>query len=368
MKKVNIRKQLKAEAELHVPDPIDKIKLSAQSENLLPEVDAVCAQGNTAVKLKQRTIGLAASLAACAACCTLILTFILHSSETPAIPSRVTLSTNDIYGLGAVSTVRLLGNAMPAKALASFTALSAEDEVKSQAEKFNEYFTALDSFLGDDVVSTTTQQNTDAAYPFDIKMTINGKDFDGDTVSYTMYYTETLYKSETDDDEIENEYKLVGVMVIDGSDYRLEGERSEESEKDETETETELKIRAYADVNDKSSFVEMEQEYSEEQGERGTEYVYSVYSGGKLIEQTAVEFETETKKNKTETEYELEFVSGSGKGKYEIEREVKSGVTKMKVKYNIDGKTGVFHIREITDANGEKHYEYSYSDGFVQVF
>mgnify|MGYP001095587312 FL=1 len=40
----------------------------------------------------------------------------------------------------------------------------------------------------------------------------------------------------------------------------------------------------------------------------------------------------------------------------------------MKVKYNIDGKTGVFHIREITDANGEKHYEYSYSDGFVQVF
>lgn len=351
---------------MHVPDPIEKIKLSAQSENLLPESDAVSAQGNTAVKLRQRTIGLVTSLAACAACCVFILTFILRSGEAPAIPSRVTLSTNDAYGLGAVSTVRLLGNAMPAKALASFTALSAEDEVKSQAEKFNEYFTALDSFLGEDVVSTSTQKNTDTAYPFDFKMTINGKDFDGDTVTYTMYYTETLYKSETDEDEIENEYRLVGVMVIDGEDYVLEGERSEESEKDETETE--LKIRAYADVNDRSSYVEMEQEYSEEEGERETEYVYSVYSGGRLVEQTAVEFETETKKNKTQTEYELEFVSGSGKGKYEIEREVKDGVTKMKVKYNIDGKTGVFHIREITDANGEKHYEYSYSDGFVQVF
>ncbi len=281
-------------------------------------------------------------------------------------PDAALSSANDVYGLGAVSTVRLLGNAMPAKALASFTALSAEDEVKSQAEKFNEYFTALDSFLGEDVVSTSTQKNTDTAYPFDFKMTINGKDFDGDTVTYTMYYTETLYKSETDEDEIENEYKLVGVMVIDGEDYVLEGERSEESEKDETETE--LKIRAYADVNDRSSYVEMEQEYSEEEGEKETEYVYSVYSGGRLVEQTAVEFETETKKNKTQTEYELEFVSGSGKGKYEIEREVKDGVTKMKVKYNIDGKTGVFHIREITDANGEKHYEYSYSDGFVQVF
>ena len=45
-----------------------------------------------------------------------------------------------------------------------------------------------------------------------------------------MYYTETLVKTETDDDgETESEYKLTGVMVIDDSDYYLEGERSEVS-------------------------------------------------------------------------------------------------------------------------------------------
>ena len=196
-----------------------------------------------------------------------------------------------------------------------------------------------------------------------------------------MYYTETLVKADFDDDEdaadededaanedeeTENEYQLVGVMVIDGADYYLEGERSEETEKDESETE--LKIRAYADKTDKTSYIQMEQEYSVEDGETETEYVYSIYANGELIEQTAVEFETENKNNKVETEYELEFRSGTSKGKYVVEREVKDNKISIKVKYNIDGKTGVFHIREITDENGNKQYEYSYNDGSKQVF
>lgn len=278
-------------------------------------------------------------------------------------------SANDVYGMGAVSTARLLGSAMPAgslRALGKARSAASGGDLINQAEKFNEYFTALDSFLGDDVVNTETVKNSDENYPYDFKMTINGKDFDGETVSYVMYYTETLYKTETDDDEVENEYKLTGVMIIDGNDYPLEGERSEESEKDETESE--LKIRAYADVNDKTSYVQMNQEFSQETDETETEYVYSIYANGELIEKTKVEFETENKKNKTETEYELEFISGEGKGKYSVEREVKDSVTTMKVKYNIDGKSGVFHIREITDDDGNKKYEYSFSDGSKHIF
>ena len=226
-------------------------------------------------------------------------------------------------------------------------------------------------------------------------MTIKGKDFNGETVTYTMYYTETLVKADSDDDEdagdededagdededsgdddedaanedeeTENEYQLVGVMVIDGADYYLEGERSEETEKDESETE--LKIRAYADKTDKTSYIQMEQEHSVEDGETETEYVYSIYANGELIEQTAVEFETENKNNKVETEYELEFRRGTSKGKYVVEREVKDNKISMKVKYNIDGKKGVFHIREITDGNSNKQYEYIFSDNEIIVF
>lgn len=326
-------------------------------------------------------------------CLTMALSMALAACGGPESTANVLSSPNDVYGMGAVSSVRLLGNNMSSSAVKTFSAVSAttqmracgvelasstidnsEQEVKEQAKRFNEYFTALDSFLGDDIISTTTEANTDSNYEYETKMTINGKDFDGETVTYTMYYTETLVKADSADDEdaddvdeeTENEYHLVGVMVIDGVDYYLEGERSEETEKDESETE--LKIRAYADKTDKTSYIQMEQEYSVEDGETETEYVYSIYANGKLIEQTAVEFETENKNNKLETEYELEFRSGTSKGKYVVKREVKDNKVSIKVKYNIDGKTGVFHIREITDENGNKQYEYSYNDGSNQVF
>ncbi|MDE6001390.1 MAG: hypothetical protein K2G96_03610, partial [Clostridia bacterium] len=192
-------------------------------------------------------------------CLTTAMSMALTACGNPDKSNTNALSSpNDVYGMGAVSSVRLLGSTMPASAVKALSAVNAttdtsEDDVKRQAARFNEYFTALDSFLGEDIVSTTVVANTDDSYAYDTKMTINGKDFNGATVTYTMYYTETLVKTSTSNknDETENEYKLVGIMVIDGADYYLEGERSEETEKDETETE--LKIRAYADVTDKTS-------------------------------------------------------------------------------------------------------------------
>ncbi len=394
MKRINIEKELKNEAERFTPNPLDKIKMAARAENLLPNVDEqtseVYNQGNTAViaKNKRKTVWLVTAFASVIACLILILSLTLPFGMNPYNPTHLNLSTNDVYGMGAVSSVRLLESNLPTRAVKSFSAVNAaankrtcaakltsdtatadtsETEVKEQTEKFNEYFTALDSFLGDDVVSTSTVKNTDSNYDYDTKMTINGKDFNGETVTYTMYYTETLIKADADeDDETESEYKLVGVMVIDGADYYLEGERSKESEKDESETE--LRIRAYANEQDKTSYIQMEQEYSIENGETETEYVYSVYAGGKLLEQTAVEFEKETKDGKAETEYELEFRSGETKGRYTVEREVIENKAEIKVKYAIDGKSGEFRIREITGENGDKQYEYTFSDGSKQVF
>lgn len=320
-------------------------------------------------------------------CLTMAMSMALAACGNPDKGKTNALSSpKDVYGMGAVSSVRLLGSNMSASAVKTFSAVNAtaktrtygvksasaiadisEGEVKEQVERFNEYFTALDSFLGEEIISTTTEKNTDSRYPYELKMTITGKDLSGKTIPYVMYYTETLDGAEGEkDEETENEYRLVGVMVIDDVDYYLEGERSEETEKNEAETE--LKIRAYVDKTDKTTYIQMEQEYSVEDGETETEYVYSIYANGELLEQTAVEFETENKNNKVETEYELEFRSGTSKGKYVVEREVKNDRTSIKVKYNIDGKTGVFHISEITDENGNKKYEYTFSDDEKIVF
>ncbi len=380
MKQIDIKRELKKESDRFAPDPIVKIKTAARAENLLPydaqQNSEVYTQGNSAViaKNKRKTIWLFTVFASVIGCLILILSLTLPSERNkPFTPTRLHFSAEDVYGIGAVSGVKLLKNNMPASAVKSFSAVNAiayttteksADEAKRQAEKFNEYFTALDSFFGDDVVSTSTIANTDSNYDYETKMTITGKDFNGKTVTYTMYYTETLLQDDFDEDE--QEYKLVGIMTIDGANYYLEGERSEESEKDESETE--LKIRAYADKEDKTSYIQMEQEYSVENGETETEYVYSIYVGGELLEQTAVEFETENKDGKVETEYELEFRKGASKGKYIVKREVVENKAEIKVKYAIDGKSGEFRIREITDANGDKQYEYTFSDNEKIVF
>ena len=388
MKRKDIKNQLKRETKGFVPDPLDKIKRAAREENLLPDDSRrnseTYSQGNTAVmaKVKRKAVWSFAAVTSLVVCFTFIWSFVFKPDKNkPLEPANITLSANDVYGMGAVSSVKLLGSSMPASAVQTFSALqvtarsasdftadTSEEEVKQEAERFNEYFTALDSFLGEDVISTTTEVNTDATYAYDTKMTINGKDFNGESVTYVMYYTETLVEEDSDknDKKTESEYELVGVMVIDGVDYYLEGERLEETKKDESETE--LKIRAYADMTDKKSYVQMEQESSVESGETETEYVYSIYANGKLVEQTAVEFETERKNNKVETEYELEFRNGTSKGKYVVEREVKEGKTTMKVKYKIDGKEGEFRIREITNEKGDKNYEYTFSDNETIVF
>ena len=291
-----------------------------------------------------------------------------------AKPDRA-LSAQDAYGIGAVSSVKLLGTGVSTAAMSAFAELGNEavavtaeevgdtDERKRHHEKFNEYFRALDGFGGDDVVKTTVGDNDDESYPYAKKMTIEGVGMDGRKVVYVMYYDETEVKTEEDDGEIEKEYSLNGVITIDGKEYAVEGMRSEETEDDERESE--LRIRAYADAADKTTYVEMERENSVEEGETETEYVYSIYRGGVLIEQTAVEFERENENGKEEIAYEIEFRSGETNGKYEVER--KAG-NEVKVKYATDGKTGSFRVIAETDESGNETYKYVFQDGREYVF
>lgn len=283
--------------------------------------------------------------------------------------SGIALDPKDAIGVGAVSSVKLLSSAFPAQAIGMRAAIrnaqsDPTDADGAQADKFNEYFNALDGFLSGDIVSTETEANTDASIPFEIKMTVGGVDLNGDAVEYIMYYTETLEANDDDDDEdeIEAEYKLVGVMEVDGAQYALEGER--EFEQDDEETENELKIRAYPDPDDKTAYVQMKQETSVEGNEIENKYVYTVVSAGQVVEKTSVKFEQED----NETTVKIEFLQGEAKGKYKVVRETSDKKTQIKVKYEINDKSGEFRIREIAGENGSVVYEYTFSDGSKKSF
>ncbi len=381
---MKIKRQLKREAERHAPDPFDKIVAAARSENLLPnETKKEQKRSERTEKTSQRKRGLifGFSSAFTAAALVVIITLsvlltvpphVPSAPQTPSSPSHtVSLSINDVYGLGAVSLTKLLGasaSAAPAgedKSGGNSEGTNSLSEVKRYAEKFNEYFVALDSFFGENIISTNAEANPDEEYPYAIKLTVSGKNINGETLSYVMYYTETLKTGE--DMEIgEREYLLIGVMISDGKEYYLEGERSEEVENDESENE--LKLRAYADENDRLNYTQMEHELSKEGAETETEYVYSVYANGVLIEKTAVEFETERKGAKEEVEYELEFLSGGARGRYQIERETHGNEVEIKVEYDVDGQRGEFKIREIKGSDGSEKYEYEFADNKKLIF
>ena len=290
---------------------------------------------------------------------------------------RALSEKEDLYGLGAVTTVKLLGSEFSGQAVQSLSAVKAlsadvtdgsgeagTEEAKSQAEKFNEYFNMLDGFLGEDLVTTKAEQtpDTEGKYArYEIKLTVTGRDMYGEAVVHVMYYTETPVKEKTDDEgESEVTYTLEGVMRAEGTDYVLRGEREAEEERDESEQE--IKIRAYPDETDLQTYVQMKQELSETE----KEYVYSIVKDGVLLEETAVEFETEREDGKEETEYELEFRKGEAKGRYSVEREQVGDEVTMKVKYDIDGKKGQFRIRRI-GSGADAQYEYKFSDDSVIV-
>lgn len=275
------------------------------------------------------------------------------------------LTKEEFYGVGAVSCAEILGSSLNARGTKTFADLAktasgqTSDDIKIQAENFNKYFSALNSFLDDGALSVTTEKNTDEKYPdYATKLTIRGRDISGNATEYIMYYNETFVGQTTDKDETESRYTLNGVMLSGGVEYRLTG--GKEIEEEDGEREEELKIRAYIGEAT-GDYVEMKQEYSVENAESETEYVYRVYSDNRLVEETSVEFETENKNGKTETEFELEFKNGDGKGKYKVEREVKNGSTEISVKYNLNGRNGKFKISE-TVKDGVPYYEYTFED------
>lgn len=371
MKRSDLEKELRREAETHTPDVYGRVLSSARREGLLTSAPAEAEEKRTEIphRNQKRRIGvrIAAVTAAAAACLAIALPVALAGRGSGDRVPEV-LSVEDVYGLGAVTTSKLLGSEFAggsAQNLSSVRLLAERSDplpkAKAQASKFHEYFSMLDGFFGGSAVKTTVVSNDSSegiCANYERKLTITGTDMSGTAVQYEMYYNETV----EEEDEEETEYSLDGIMFIDGEDYVLRGERKHEE--DGGEREDEIVIRAYPDFTDGETYVQMEQKVSVDGNETEKEYVYSVFSDGDEIEETVVKFESEKKGAKEKAEFELEFRRGGAKGKYSAERERSDGKIKMKVKYEIEDEKGEFYV---SDSSGGG-YEYLFSDGSRQIF
>lgn len=222
-----------------------------------------------------------------------------------------------------------------------------------ETAELDRYMALVESLLSDGGFDFSSQTSDREGYAE--KTVITYKDMSGDAHDYVMYFNQTLTKSETDesDGETEENYSIKGVMVIDGADYEIRGERKNESEEGESETETEFVV-----ILGENRYIRVEQSVETEDGESEQEYCYSVYENGKLVERS--EFSYETEENETELKM-TSFKDGKTQVLY-FEREIENGEEVIEIHVG-DGKHGKGYIVHIEkDENGDNRYSFIPTD------
>lgn len=222
-----------------------------------------------------------------------------------------------------------------------------------ETAELDRYMALVESLLSDGGFDFSSQTSDREEYAE--KTVISYKDMSGDAHDYVMYFNQTLTKSETDesDGETEENYSIKGVMVIDGADYEIRGERKNESEEGESETETEFVV-----ILGENRYIRVEQSVETEDGESEQEYCYSVYENGKLVERS--EFSYETEENETELKM-TSFKDGKTQVLY-FEREIEKGEEVIEIHVG-DGKHGKGYIVHIEkNENGDNRYSFIPTD------
>lgn len=222
-----------------------------------------------------------------------------------------------------------------------------------ETAELDRYMALVESLLSDGGFDFSSQTSDREGYAE--KTVISYKDMSGNAHDYVMYFNQTLTKSETDesDGETEENYSIKGVMVIDGADYEIRGERKNESEEGESETETEFVV-----ILGENRYIRVEQSVETEDGESEQEYCYSVYENGKLVERS--EFSYETEENETELKM-TSFKDGKTQVLY-FEREIEKGEEVIEIHVG-DGKHGKGYIVHIEkDENGDNRYSFIPTD------
>ena len=224
---------------------------------------------------------------------------------------------------------------------------------RPETAELDRYMALVESLLSDGGFDFSSQTSDREEYAE--KTVISYKDMSGDAHDYVMYFNQTLTKSETDesDGETEENYSIKGVMIIDGADYEIRGERKNESEEGESETETEFVV-----ILGENRYIRVEQSVETEDGESEQEYCYSVYENGKLVERS--EFSYETEENETELKMTA-FKHGKTQDLY-YEREIEKGEEVIEIHVG-DGKHGKGYIVHIEkDENGDNRYSFIPTD------
>ena len=275
-------------------------------------------------------------------------------------------TTEEVYGFSAATAGTLISsmNGGSAQTLAQAKGLTVRAQNTVTDEEtiatLNEYMMLVESLLSDGAFGMTESESDLPEYAKKAEVTY--KDLLGNTLSYTMYYNETLRPDYDDDDddfgETEEEYSIEGILVVDGQQYAMHGEREAENEGNESESETNFWVTL-----SETRSMRVEQSLETEGNESEQEYVYSILEGRQLIERSAFEYEQEGR----ETEIKLSMTKDGQTQIFYFEKETERGEEYIRIRVGDKNGAQSYRVSIETDADGNSHYVYEYAGNRTQM-
>lgn len=381
----DLKKLLKEQSKQILPDENVKENIRRELGYSEAEQSAAYAHGGTgSASGRKKWIAIIAAGLALVLCLCIILPVLLQ--KAPAGPGFIdggkldSIDTADeFYAYSAASVGSILASAQTAAADAAAVQKSAPgadteargagmrslsamprsngltDEEQEIAATVNGYLGLVEGLLSDEAIEYNAVELGQEEFGYPYRMTVTVQDMLGGAVQYTMYYNKILTGSETDGDEREEEYAIEGILLVDGNQYPVRGEKETESEEDEAELS--LSFTAYRpnDAGRGLPYLRMEQESEEEAGEESEKsFLYTLYDEkGEAIETTSVEYEQE------EGETELKMVVRRGGKTDELWFRREDGRSNvLSARAEIGGREYSFTV-----TIEEEGYHYEFSDG-----
>ena len=233
------------------------------------------------------------------------------------------------------------------------TEIPSEPVVDNVTAELDGYMALVESLLSDGGFNVTTEASDREGYQ--VKSVVTYRDMHGNTIGYTMYYNEVLipdYDDDDDDDldEIEEEYYIEGIMIVDGAEYPVRGERSSESEPGESEDETEFIVTLSS-----TRRMVVEQSVETEGGEHEREYNYVIYEGRNVIERSTFEYEVEY----GETEIEMTHYKDGVNTVFFFDKEMRHGKEVIRIRVGSTASpTASYIVNLVENADGTTSYTY----------
>lgn len=247
-----------------------------------------------------------------------------------------TLSFENMYNYSAVSGINLLSQT-------TSTTIAPKRQVLTQEEKdlILKNLQVVENMMSQGVVKS--EEITSDRPEYETMYTLTASNLDGTKDVYTFYYNERLIEEEFDDGELEQEFRLEGLVVLDGMEYQMFGQKETEN----NEMEMSFKV-----LKDERNYVEIEQEMENDE----QEFAYTLYENGRKTYETELEYEIDARKNKIE--FEFSEKSDKNRKTYSYEYVTRKGKQYIYVKIKENGTTTAAVIEVVVDENNQVSYTF----------